>query len=493
MPSHDRRAAGRRRAWGRGPIILKFDALEKREVLSSARGRPDLVASQFYTTKTADLNDTIQAVGAITNQGKATVNVPFHVSIYASSSATAGKYAVKLGEITIPAGMTKNQTIPFSTSIKLPSSPLPGMGTSSTLYVSLKVDPEKVVRESNRRNNSGVGVGYDISTVTIAPHPSAKLVGTTLSVSSADTVWGNQVTVTTQIANNGPGDAPATRARLVLTPTGAQQGGPSDVTIGDIAVPAIKSYQTTNVVQTITLPDIPPSDLSGSTTFALSLVEDADYLTNQAYPHLVSQGTNLDQVAMRILPKDGTNPAPGPRADLAATTVTTSSAALTWGQPLDVTTTVQNIGTADASQFRVFFLLVGSSGSLNDAIFLGQAIVPGLKAGYDQQIVQSVQLPTRIPAGLSLTSVGKAKIAVVVDPENVIDEPVKTNNSAYSAPMVLRVLQANGTVQTATTPTTTATTPTKKLYHRPAKKNTSVIHRLSVFPSDVGNLIKKYL
>ena len=28
MPSHDRRAAGRRRAWGRGPIILKLESLE---------------------------------------------------------------------------------------------------------------------------------------------------------------------------------------------------------------------------------------------------------------------------------------------------------------------------------------------------------------------------------------------------------------------------------------------------------------------------------
>src|SRR4051794_26663351 len=34
MSSHDRRSAGRRRAWGRGPIILKFDPLERREVLS---------------------------------------------------------------------------------------------------------------------------------------------------------------------------------------------------------------------------------------------------------------------------------------------------------------------------------------------------------------------------------------------------------------------------------------------------------------------------
>ena len=30
MPSLDRRAAGRRRAWGRGPITLKLESLERR-------------------------------------------------------------------------------------------------------------------------------------------------------------------------------------------------------------------------------------------------------------------------------------------------------------------------------------------------------------------------------------------------------------------------------------------------------------------------------
>ncbi|ODT98995.1 MAG: hypothetical protein ABS79_05045 [Planctomycetes bacterium SCN 63-9] len=462
-----------------------------------ARGLPDLVASKFYTTQTADLNDTIQANGQITNQGRGTANVPFHVGIYVSSSATAGRYAVKVGDITIPAGLGKNQSVPFNTTIKLPSSALPGMGSSNTLYVSLKVDPEKAVRESNDRNNQGVGLGYDISAVTIAPHAPAKLVGSTLSISSTDVVWGNTITVTAQIQNNGAGDAPATRARLVLTPIGGTMGGDSDVTIADLAIPAIAAYQSANIVQEITLPSIPPSDLSGGTSFALSLVEDADYITNQAYPHVVTQGTNLDQVGIRILPSGTTNPAPGPRADLAASTLTTSVNTLTWGQPLQVTTTIQNIGAADATQFRVFFLLVGASGSLNNSIFLGQAIVPGLKAGYDQQIVQSIQLPSRIPAGLSLNSVGKARIAVVVDPENVVDEPVKTNNSTQSAPMTLRILQTNGksvAVATPTTPAKTANGKPRKLYHKAVKKtDNSVLHKLTVFPSDVGKFLKKYL
>jgi hypothetical protein len=140
---------------------------------------------------------------------------------------------------------------------------------------------------------------------------------------------------------------------------------------------------------------------------------------------------------------------------------------------------------------------------VTNGIFLGQAIVPGLQAGYDQQIIQSIQLPSRIPQGLSLNSVGKARIAVVIDPENVIDESVKTNNDVQTAPMVLRIIQANGKAQavSAANGAKSQTTPavragrTRKLYHRPMNKKTdnSVLHKLSVFPSDVGNFLKKYL
>ena len=81
MSSHDRRSAGRRRAWGRGPIILKFDPLERREVLSAiGQALPDLVSSSIVATPTADWNDPITVSGQITNQGNAPVTQPFQVA-----------------------------------------------------------------------------------------------------------------------------------------------------------------------------------------------------------------------------------------------------------------------------------------------------------------------------------------------------------------------------------------------------------------------------
>ena len=63
MPSRDRRAAGRRRAWGRGPVILRFEPLEGRALLS---GLPDLVSASFTTsTHSADWGSTLQAEGIL--------------------------------------------------------------------------------------------------------------------------------------------------------------------------------------------------------------------------------------------------------------------------------------------------------------------------------------------------------------------------------------------------------------------------------------------
>src|SRR3954471_9376232 len=58
MTSQKRRAAGRRRAWGRGPIILRFESLEGRQLLSASSSAkallPDLVGSSFATAHGLD-------------------------------------------------------------------------------------------------------------------------------------------------------------------------------------------------------------------------------------------------------------------------------------------------------------------------------------------------------------------------------------------------------------------------------------------------------
>ena len=152
MSSSARRSAARRRAWGRGPIILKFDPLERRELMSLAGAAlPDLVGSSFVTTQNADWNDPVTASGQITNQGRGTVATPFNVGIYVSHNGGVGPYSVMVGDVTIPAGLAPGESVPFTTTVKLPASPVPGVGPNGVVTLALKVDPEGQVKETNQQ------------------------------------------------------------------------------------------------------------------------------------------------------------------------------------------------------------------------------------------------------------------------------------------------------------------------------------------------------
>ena len=116
-----------------------------------------------------------------------------------------------------------------------------------------------------------------------------------------------------------------------------------------------------------------------------------------------------------------------------------------------MTTTLQNLGAGDAGAFLVRFLLIGENGQLNSGIYLGDAQIPGLAAGYNQPLIQTLQLPTRVPAGMNLNSVGYAKIAVVVDGEDSVNETLISNNLGESAPITVRLPGTNGTSVVPTT------------------------------------------
>ncbi|MGC8641082.1 MAG: CARDB domain-containing protein [Isosphaeraceae bacterium] len=516
MSSHDRRSAGRRRAWGRGPIILKFEPLEGRELLSAATlTLPDLVGSSFVTTTNADWGQPITASGVVTNQGSATVTTPFNVGIYASHNVKIGPTSVLLGEVTLPAGLAPGQSVPFSTTVKLPSSPLSGMSYNGEVHINLKIDPERVVPESNYHNQSGLGPGYDESAVQITPAQPANLVMKSMGIISTNPVWGGSLTVTAQIANQGYGDAPATQAEVVLTPAGVAQGGSSDVVIGTIAVPPIPAWMQVNVDQTIKLPATPPVLLAGQSAFTLSILPDDGYITNAVYPHFATGGVGVDQSPVGIVVANGTTlPTLGNLPDLAVGAVKTSSTLLHWGQNVQVTAGIVNQGAADSGPFRVDFVLVGASGNLSHGIFLGQTTVANLAAGGGENLTQTFQLPVRLPAGVLISSVGTGKIAVVVDPGHTVNESFYNNNEATSGPVVLRLLGSDGTTTVPTYPypaqlltvqapviPVKAITPVvvhrrggiTRFYRRPPSKPNSIIHELSIFPKQVNSLIKKYV
>src|SRR5262249_40661598 len=115
MPSPERRATGRRRAWGRGPIILKLESLEGRALLAARAGNlPDLVNSALtVSSNVSDWGNSVEVEGRVTNQGSAATTAPLQVGLYASAVRGINKYSVPIGQVTIPAGLGPRQPGPY--------------------------------------------------------------------------------------------------------------------------------------------------------------------------------------------------------------------------------------------------------------------------------------------------------------------------------------------------------------------------------------------
>jgi len=473
MSSQDRRAAARRRAWGRGPCILRFEPLEGRRLLASAviGASPDLLATQFNTVHSADWGDLIHATGTIANQGTTTTTAPVEVDIYASTTqalTAPGAITSLLGSVLVPAGLQPGASYNFDQIVNLPPSTISGPSPTQSLFVTLKVDPHSNVPEANTLDKQARGLGLDTSVLTVTAHQQANLVGTSFSVNPTAELtpgtiaWGDSFNVVQQIKNDGQGDAPPTRARIVLTPAGATPGGYNDVTIGNIAVPAIPAFQSTNVVQSVTLPPAEPSTLAGATRFTISIVQDGDFLTQPIYPRMASQGVGLDQGPIGIAPGPQANTPVPSQPDLAPASVVVSQNSLSWGQQFQVGTVIQNVGQGNAGPFRVRFVATGLAGDLSHGVFLGDTTVTtGLMANSSINVLASVQLPAKLPYGSNMANPAYARIYAIIDPEDVVDQSMRSNNMASSAPVLLSVLTADGS-----TPATVTTYP-QNIYNVP--------------------------
>jgi len=474
MSFNDRRAAARRRAWGRSPVILRFEPLEGRQLLAGSLigGGPDLLATSFNTVHSANWGDLIHATGTITNQGTTATIAPSEVDIYASTSPTlgaAGSIGQLLGAAVIPAGLAVGASYNFDQIVSLPPATISGASPTQSLYVTLNVDANDPVPENNVADKQGRGLGLDTSSLAITPHQPANLIGKSIGVtptveSAPGTLsWGDSFNITEQIQNNGRGDAPPTRARIVLTPAGAAQGGYGDVTIGNIDVPAIPAFQSTNVVGHVVLPAVEPTTLAGATQFTISIVQDGDFLTQPIYPRVADQGPGFDQGPIGIAPGPAAGQPPAVLPDLAPASVVVSQNSLAWGQQFQVGAVIQNVGQAASGPFRVRFVATGIGGDVSHGVFLGDTTVTtGLAANSSINVLASVQLPAKLPFGTSLANPAYARIYAIVDPEDVINQAMRANNMSSSAPVLLAVPTSDGS-----TPATVPTYP-QNIYTVPA-------------------------
>src|SRR5262249_10779039 len=160
------------------------------------------------------------------------------------------------------------------------------------------------------------------------------------------------------------------------------------------------------LVQDVTLPAVEPLAIANYSSFGLTMTEDANYVTNDLYPNQPDQGIGYDQTPMTITTSPTSTATAGPLPDLAASSIIAPSGTIRWDKPFKATPDVQTLGQGAAGPFQSFSLLTGQAGTINDAISLGQPPVPGRAAGASQQVDQSLTPPTRLPAGVTLDSVG---------------------------------------------------------------------------------------
>ncbi len=465
MPSLNRRAAGRRRAWGRGPIILRFEPLEGRQLLTGGgsdttnAALPDLVAVKFDSLHNLDWDQSFHAVGSIMNEGSGATTSPVQVDVYASPETTPVSGAVKIGTITIPAGLQPGQTYQFDQVLWTPAQPLSGLGSAPSYYLTLQINPDQSVAESNYANDVQGLQGVDASMVTITPQRPSQLVAAGIRLRPGTANWGDTLHATATILNNGDGNAPPTTARIVVAPYGQDPLGPNGVTIGTLAIPQVLAHQSVTINQDLKLTSAPPASLASTNWFNVKMVVDSDHVANPVVTTSPStpqpvNGVGLGEWTMiQILPPTNRPTAQQPRPDLKVDQIQSPSA-VAWGQTFQIKTTLENAGAANAGPFKVHFLLSQSDNSSDPMLSLGTVEVPGLPSSYSQDITETVRLPGRIPAGLS-TSATTGRIIVQVDPEHSVDDSNAANNTLSSVPITLNVVGTDG----STTPVVTTPAP----------------------------------
>ena len=390
---------------------------------------------------------TFQVTGMVRNNNPVATQTPAQVFIFASPTSTTGSSSVSLGSVTVPAGLAPGAIYNFSATLQAPQNPTTSLVTGPSYYVTTTVG-------SPSATNYGQGLlGVDSALVGITAPLSSHLVAVGLAVTPSFTDWGQSVNVTATINNQGPGDAPATNARIILAPYGQDPFGPNGYTIGAVPIPQIPANQTVSASQDIRLPYAPPAALANVSKFTMVMVSDAQGLANPVATPMNYQGNGIDWTTLNLSSKPAATPL-SQLPELAATALTTPTA-MSWGQTVQLKLHVMNVGAGNAGQFTVGFSMVQSDSAGAPVLTLGDATVAGLQAGHEQDISLTVKLPAQAPSGM-LANAPNGRIIATIDPAHVLDEvrtPVR--DSIESPPITLRLVAQNGT----TTPVVTSSTP----------------------------------
>ena len=358
---------------------------------------------------------TVTVAADIENQGGGDAPA-FNVNFYLSQDDIIDGSDTLIDTLSIPglnAGITSTNDLQLT---------LPATGTDGEYRLLMEIDSDQAVNEVDENNNLGVfafHIGEDdpppvegIDLIADPPIPNLP--------PDQPILWGQNFDVSATIKNIGTTDAVGPFDVKVILSTDATED-PGDTLLATFSVPSVVagSAYTSDVNLTLpaegTLPDGP---------YHIIMVVDSENI-------IAEVDENNNTWAEPIPIGDDGPPPPNDAVDLVIDPIGINlpPEPLAWGQTVDVTVDVRNLGTTDAGSFDVNVLL--STDDFADAsdIVLTSFNVPNLFA--NDLISTPVSLTLPDPGQLPD---GQYHLIIMADSQNSVNETDEFNNN-YIAPI----------------------------------------------------------
>jgi subtilase family serine protease/subtilisin family serine protease len=391
--------------------------LNNNRTTASMKVGPDLVVPALSAPTTAAPGGSISITDTTRNDGAETAGASV-TAFYLSINTTIDATDVRLGErdlAPLPVGASDQST----TTVTIPASVAAG-----SYYVIARADDEAGVAEAVESNNTrhapSLKIGADL-VMTSVSGPTTSAPGMTITISN-----------TTH--NQGSGDADAFVTAFYLS-SNSTFSAATDTRLGERSIPSLGAGASSSASTSVTI----PASTTPGMYYVIAVADDGD-----AIGESVETNNTRSSTQMKVGP------------DLMVVSVGAGSSAGA-GQTITITDNLRNIGGGpSAATEAVFYLSTNTSFDAGD-IELARRPVPALNAGASNASSVTATIPADTPTG-------SYYIVEVVDPDDVVEEAVETNNSWRSS--ILRIgpdltvsaLSAASSVVAGATVTVTDTT-----------------------------------
>lgn len=294
-----------------------------------------------------------------------------------------------------------NGQVYFNTSNLL----IPGDTDPGSYQLILVVDPNNLVEEDLEDNNTSLA-----SLEILEALSSDLIVSINSNVSFVNARQLIAVNLSSQ--NIGQGVASANILAMYLSEDDVLDG--ADQLIGSDSVGVLVAFESNVNLVTIEIPDVTPGPY-----YLIASIDNENQV--QELDESNNTSVQITEVGGPVF------------ADLSATFISLSNSAINAGNNLTTTITIQNNGAAVSQASEVDIFLSADEVLANDDTYLGTGTVNALNIGGQT----NVTITERIPEG---TTIGDYFIIADVDPDQLIEEELETNNTLAKAIEVLERL-----------------------------------------------------